>query len=123
MPAERGLVTAQFMAVAALSMVFLALVLNLIAIQYAQGVIRAALDEGVRVGATFPAGEEDCRRAIDRVMAELMSGPLAGGITFDCAVGSGFVVATADAGFAGWIPGMPDLNFKAEVRAVKESDG
>ena len=38
------------MLVVALSMLFLAALLNLIAIQYAQGVVRAALDEGVRVG-------------------------------------------------------------------------
>jgi hypothetical protein len=122
MPAERGLVTAQFMAVAALSMVFLALVLNLIAVQYAEGVIRAALDEGVRVGAAAPASVDDCRQAINRVMADLMSGPLADGITFHCTVLSGLVVASAEAEFPGWIPGMPDFAFTAEVRGVKESD-
>ena len=43
------------MLVVALSMLFLAGLLNLIAIQYAQGVIRAALDEGVRVGSVAHA--------------------------------------------------------------------
>lgn len=119
---DKGMVTVQFMAVTALSMVFLALLLNLIAVQYAGGVVRAALDEGVRVASAAPATREDCLRAIQRVMADLMSGPLAGGISYDCAVGSGLVVASAEAAFPGWIAGVPDLAFSAEVRGVKESD-
>ena len=33
------------------------------------------------------------------------------------------MVASADARFDGWFPGMPSLNFSTDIRAVKESDG
>jgi hypothetical protein len=110
------------MLVAALSMLFLAGLLNLIAIQYAQGVVRAALDEGVRVGSPGPATEADCLAAIDRVMADLMDGPLGTGVSYSCVYAGSELVASADSDFDGWFPGFPNLHFYAEVRAVKESD-
>lgn len=119
---ERGFATAQFMVVAAVSMLFLALLVNLIAIQYAQGVVRAALDEGVRIGAAAPATEIECLEAISRVVEDLMSGPLGDGLQFRCAIAGSEIVAGADAVFAVWFPGLPDMRFGAEVRAVKESD-
>ena len=64
------------MLVVALSMLFLAALLNLIAIQYAQGVVRAALDEGVRMGSVAHATERECLDGIRRVMGDLLSGPL-----------------------------------------------
>lgn len=119
---ERAFVTVQFMLVAALSMLFLAGLLNLIAIQYAQGVVRAALDEGVRVATPAPASPADCVEAIDRVMTELMGGPLGSGVRYSCTQIGDRLVASADSEFDGWFPGLPNLQFHAEVIGVKESD-
>ena len=110
------------MLVVALSMLFLAALLNLIAIQYAQGVVRAALDEGVRVGSAARASEGECLDGIQRVMGDLLSGPLGTNVEFACTVIAGHMVASANAEFDGWFPGMPSLNFSTDVRAVKESD-
>lgn len=110
------------MAVVALSMLFLAGLLNLIAVQYAVGVVRGALDEGVRIGAPAPAAAAECVAAIDRVMADLMGGPLGAGITYSCVQMGSELVATAEARFVGWFPGVPTLTFNSEVRALKESD-
>jgi len=110
------------MLVAALSMLFLAALLNLVAIQYAQGVVRAALDEGVRVGSVARASETECLDGVKRVMSDLLSGPLGVSIEFTCTVAGGQVVASANAEFDGWFPGMPSVNFSTDVRAVKESD-
>lgn len=110
------------MLVAALSMLFLAALLNLIAIQYAEGVVRAALDEGVRVGSVARASERECLDGIQRVMNDLLSGPLGVNIDFSCSVAAGQIVASANAEFDGWFPGMPSVNFSTDVRAVKESD-
>lgn len=110
------------MLVVALSMLFLAAMLNLIAIQYAQGVVRAALDEGVRMGSVARATERECLDGIRRVMGDLLSGPMGTDVDFSCTVIAGQMVASADAQFAGWFPGMPSLNFSTDVRAVKESD-
>ena len=110
------------MLVVALSMLFLAGLLNLIAIQYAQGVIRAALDEGVRIGSVASAAEDECLDGISRVMGDLLSGPLGSNVEFACTIVAGQMVASADAEFEGWFPGMPVLRFSSDVRAVKESD-
>jgi len=119
---EHGFATAQFMVVVALSMLFLAALLNLIAIQYAQGVVRAALDEGVRLGSVARASDRECLDGIRRVMSDLLSGPLGAGIEFTCTVANGYMVASAESHFDGWFPGMPSLNFSTDVHAVKESD-
>ncbi|MGQ0849511.1 MAG: hypothetical protein ACT4OP_10395 [Actinomycetota bacterium] len=119
---EQGMVTVQFMAVTALSMVFLALLSYLIAVQYASGVVRAALDEGVRVSAPARATEVDCVEAIDRVLEGLMSGPLGEGVAASCVVEGDQVVASATAAFPGWFPGLPAISFDVEVRGVKETD-
>ena len=119
---ESGFATAQFMVVAALSMAFMALLLHLIALQYARGVLRSALDEGVRVGAPTAARESDCVAAIDRVLADLMGGPLGKDVTFQCLFVDQRVVASAEGAFSGWFPGVPDVTFQLEVAGVKESD-
>jgi hypothetical protein len=110
------------MLVVALSMLFLAGLLNLIAIQYAQGVVRAALDEGVRVGSVARSSDVECLDGIRRVMSDLLSGPLGANVDFNCSVIGGYLVASATAEFDGWFPGMPSLSFSTDVRAVKESD-
>ncbi|MGH8926265.1 MAG: hypothetical protein ACRDWA_16785 [Acidimicrobiia bacterium] len=120
--AEGGFVTAQFMVVTALSMAFMALLLYLIALQYAQGVVRSALDEGVRVGAPAAATETDCLDAINRVLSDLMGGPLGQDLTVSCAFAAERVVASAQGAFSGWFPGVPDVSFQLEVAGVKESD-
>jgi hypothetical protein len=55
-------------------------------------------------------------------MGDLLSGPLGTNVEFACTVVAGEMVASADAEFDGWFPGMPSLLFSADVRAVKESD-
>ena len=110
------------MLVVALSMLFLAGLLNLIAIQYAQGVVRAALDEGVRVGSVASATEAECLDGIVNVMRDLLNGPLGRDFAFSCSVINGQVIAAAQGEFDGWFPGMPSVAFSTDVRSVKESD-
>lgn len=119
---ETGFVTAQFMLVAALSMAFMAVLLYVIALQYAHGVVRAALDEGVRVGTPALATATDCQAAANRVLADLLSGPLGEDLVATCSEASGLLVARADGVFSGWFPGIPDIVIATEVVGVKESD-
>jgi hypothetical protein len=111
------------MLVASFSMAFLALMLNLVAAQYAHGAFRAALDEGVRRGAPAPAGELECRQGIEDVLDDLLGGAVGEGVHTACRVAGGEVVATAQGAFPIWLPGVPDIGIMAEVRAVKELDG
>ena len=119
---ESGFATAQFMVVAAFSMAFMALLMYLVALQYAHGVVRSALDEGVRVGSPALATAGDCQAAIDRILADLLSGGFGEELVASCTEEAGLVVARADGVFTGWFPGVPDLTISAEVVAIKESD-
>jgi hypothetical protein len=119
---EDGFVTAQFMVVAALSMLFLALILNLIAVQYGKGVVKAALDEGVRRGSPAPAGLDECLAGVEEVLSGLLGGPYGNGVAYQCSVVGGEMTATADASFPGWFPVMPDMTFQLHAVAVKESE-
>jgi hypothetical protein len=114
--------TAQWVLLASFSMVFLAILLNLVAVQYAHGVIRSALDEGVRRATPAPAGVAECWDGIDEVLNELMAGPFGDDISTSCVVAAGQVIASANATFPSWVPGVPDISLDVEVRGVKESD-
>jgi len=114
--------TAQWVLLAALSMVFLAILLNLVAVQYAHGVIRAALDEGIRRATPAPAGSAECEEGMSDVLGELMAGPFGDDVSTSCVVMAGQVVASATARFPSWVPGVPEISFDVEVRGVKESD-
>ena len=105
-----------------MSMAFMALLMYLIALQYARGVVRSALDEGIRVAAPAAASEADCVVAINRVLSDLMGGPLGQDLTVGCAFVGESVVADARGRFAGWFPGVPDVTFDMAVAGVKESD-
>jgi len=121
--ADGAFTSAQWALVASFSMIFLALLLNLIATQYGQGVIRAALDEGVRRATPAPAGVGDCHEGMEEVLADLLAGPLGEQIHTSCEVVAGRVVAAADAVFPGWFPGVPDISVSFQVSGVKEIDG
>ena len=110
------------MLMVALSMLFLAALLNLVAIQYAQGVVRAALDEGVRMGSAARVDEGECLEGIRRVMGDLLGGPIGADVGYTCVETEGVLIASASGTFDGWFPGMPNIRFSSEVRAVKESD-
>jgi hypothetical protein len=119
---ERGFVTVQFMTVVALSMLFLALLLNLIAVQYGKGAVRAALDEGIRRGTPGPAGVAECEAGVTEVLAGLLGGPFGDGVSYGCSLARGELSARADAVFVGWFPGMPTMSFRFEAVGVKESE-
>jgi hypothetical protein len=106
--------------VAGLSLAFLVLILNLVVAQYAAGVVRAAIDEGVRRGAPAPAGAEDCLAGVRITLAGLLGGPLGDGVTYRCEVGA-MIEASASVDIPAWLPGMEPFHFEYRVSGVKES--
>lgn len=119
---ESGFLTIQWIAMVALSMVFLAMLAQVIVFQYARGVARGALDEGVRVGAARYAGQGDCQAAVDRALSDLLGGAMGRGIVATCRTdpAGGLMRAEATGALEAWLPGMPDLSFAVRASAVKE---
>jgi len=58
-----GFVTTQFVLAVALSLVLFVMLCNVIVYQYARGVVRAALDEGVRTASRAGGDDEEERGA------------------------------------------------------------
>lgn len=120
---EGGFLTTQFVLAIGLSLVLFSSLANLVVYQYARGVVRAALDEGVRQGSrvgvdAIPA----CAATAEAVLADLAGGALRSQIAFHGCVDRGPVVAaSATASLRGWLPTVPDWTFEVVAEAVRET--
>lgn len=106
----------------AMSMLLFVLCANAIAVMYARGVVRGALDEGARVGAASGAQVIECEQRVGQVVDQLLAGQMGDGVTYGCATVDEQVVATARAVFPGWLPGVPTASFELAARSVKEPE-
>lgn len=119
--AEDGFLTAQFVAAVALSLLVLVLVANVILVQYARGVVRAAAEEGAQAGSRLTATERDCLRRADEVLDALLGGSMGDAVTVHCTVGATEVAATVRYRFTPWLPVIPVWSGTQTSFAVKES--
>jgi hypothetical protein len=119
---ERGFVTIQYLLAIGLSLIALVWMTNFIVIQYARGVVRGALDEGVRAGSRARASELDCEQRARAVLADLLRGPMGDEVSApDCRIDpSGRVEASAKATFTTWLPPVQRLSFHLRAGALKE---
>jgi hypothetical protein len=111
---ERGFTTIQYVAATALSMVLFVLVANLLVDLYERGVVRDALDEGVRAAVPAGAAVDACERRAREVVASLGAG--ANVAELRCEQGPDAVVATARLRFASWLPGFTP-EWRVQLRA------
>jgi hypothetical protein len=127
---EDGFATIEYLAAVMLSLLLLVAVANVIVVQYARGVLRAAVDEGVRDGARLMAesGREDvavvvarCQHRVDEVRSNLLRGTMADGLTARCTATDSQVTATVEGHFDGWLPGMPDFDAATVGTATREA--
>lgn len=120
---DDGFVTIQMIAAIALSMLLLTALANVLAVQYARGVVRAALDEGARAGTRVAAadvGRDRCQSQAAAALSQLLGGSLGADIAVQCTVGPERVEATARGSFAGWLPGVPSFPVELAAVAVRE---
>lgn len=117
---ERGFLTIQFVVAVALSFLLVVLVANLIVWQYGRGVVRSALDEGVRTGSRATASVGDCQARAEAVLRDLLGGSMGRGVSVACSETGDRIVATASVRFGSWLPVMPDWSFHLTGSDVKE---
>ncbi len=115
---ERGMATPQFVLASGLALLLFVAFANLIVFQYGRGVVRAALDEGVRAAAPAGALPENCDARVAGFLDALLGGEMGKDIEFTCGVEGDLVVATADVSFEGWV--IPDWDFSVSATALKE---
>jgi hypothetical protein len=115
-----GFVTTQFVLAVALSLVLFVMLCNAIVYQYARGVVRSALDEGVRSASRAGGTVGSCEAAAEDVRRTLLGGPVGGQVTIRCGLVDGTVRATATGSLPGWLPLVPDWTIDLAASAVKE---
>lgn len=99
--------------------------LNVLVFMYARGVVRTAVDEGVRAGSRVGAGPPACEARARAVLQDLMPGPLGADIAIGCrpSGATGELTAVANATLRSPLPGMPAWSFQTAADAVQETGG
>ena len=117
---QGGYVSIEFVAIAALSLLLLVMLANLIVIQYGRGVLRAAAEEGAQVGSRLFASVAECEQRANEVLDAGLGGPMGDGVAVSCSAGLGTIVATVTYSFEPWLPLVPVFSGTEESVAVKE---
>jgi len=107
----------------AFTMVLLLMVANLVAMQYGQGAIRTAVDEGARHGAFLGNSELECEERATAVLrgdTGLLRGTLGDSIVLACAPDGTVMRATAVGTFDWWVGGLPPVTFTMIGEALIE---
>jgi hypothetical protein len=118
---ELGSAAPAYVFAVGLSLIFFVLLVQFVVWQYGRGVVRAALDEGARVGAPAEAGLADCESRAVAVLADLLGGAMGDEVAVRCTQAGSQVVAEATVTFRAWLPPSPDWSFRVAATARKES--
>ena len=108
------------MAAVALSLLLLVLIANVILVQYARGVVRAAAEEGAQAASRLTATEADCEARAAEVLDGLLGGSMGDGVTVECSTGTTEVAATVEYSFTPWLPLIPSWKGSETSFAAKE---
>jgi hypothetical protein len=118
---DRGAITIATAFAVGVVLVITVMVANVLVYQYGRGVVRAALDEGVRVGsrATEGTGADVCEQIARETLDQLAAG-LGQGVTIQCADTGDSIIATAQVHFDGWLTSVADYDATFTASAARE---
>jgi hypothetical protein len=117
--AADGFTTIQYVIAVAWSLVLLVLVANLLVDLYARGVVRDALDDGVRAGAPVGSSAAMCEARAREVVTGLVRGPLLE-THVRCEYAGAFVIADAQVRLRSWLPMLiPDWHMQLHAEALR----
>lgn len=114
------MITIQYIAATALSLFVFVVMANFIVDLYARGVVRSAVDEGARAGATIDGSATDCVRRTREVLGALLGGAAGHSVRVSCREVDGTMRARADVSFPGWLPIVPTWSFRLDGTVTKE---
>ena len=112
--------TIQYVVATAFSLIVFVGMANFIVDLYARGVVRSAVDEGARAGATIDASAADCTRRARDVLTNLLGGAAGRDVRVSCREVNGVMRARADVSFPGWLPIVPTWSFRLDGTVTKE---
>lgn len=115
----------QWVAMVFLAMALLILLTNVIAIQYASGAVRTAVDEAARLGARLDGTIAECQSHgtdVLRGSSGLLQGTMGDSIQINCEIQGAEMVAIATGQFEWWIGGVPPIDVDIQGRSVIEPE-
>jgi hypothetical protein len=118
---DRGAITIATAFAVGVVLMITVMVANVVVFQYGRGAVRAALDEGVRVGsrATADTGAIVCEQIARDTLDQLAAG-LGQGVTITCVDTGDQIVATATVHFDGWLTAITDYDDTFVASAARE---
>jgi hypothetical protein len=102
-------------------LVFFVFLVQFVVWQYGRGVVRAALDEGARAGASALANTGVCEDRAQETLGDLLGGRLGNDVDVSCAEEGDEIIARAHVTFHSWLAPAPDWTFQVAASAVKEA--
>ncbi len=120
---EGGFVVIQWVGMVIIAMALLILVSNAVAIQYATGAVRTAVDEAARTGARLDGTPAECVEHGTDVLrgpGGLLRGTMGDNIVITCAAVGSVMVASATGEFEWWFGGVPAVSVAIVGRSVIE---
>ena len=114
------MITIQYVAATAMSLVVFVALANFVVDLYARGVVRSAVDEAARAGATIDSSAADCEQRARDVLGGLLGGGAGRAVAVSCREVGGVMQARARVVLEGWIPGIPTWTFSVDGTVVKE---
>lgn len=120
---QSGFVTIEYVLAVLISLVVLVAIANLIVFEYGHGVVRAAVDEGVRQGSRTTTPVASCEAAARQVIADLLGGrdgSMGAGVGINCTQVGARLDARATGHFKAWLKPIPDWSFTAASTAAVE---
>lgn len=108
---------------AGLAMLMVTGLAQLVAYQYVRGAVMASLERGVRAASVTGAGEAPCEASLSDSLGAVLGGEVGDSLAFGCEVDALVVRAWATGTMPAWLAGMPDMSFRLETQARRETEG
>jgi hypothetical protein len=106
-----------------MGMLVLTFVANVVAIQYAMGAVRSAVDRGARSGSAVDAPVGACQSEAVRTLrgpGGLLTGAVGESVRLSCHREGDTILARAEGRFGWWLGPFPEVVLTAEGRSVIE---
>ena len=112
-----------FVVAAGMALVAFVSLANLVTITFTRGAVRAAVEEGARIGARADDPVAACEDRARAVLAGLLGLSVSEAVTIQCVIDGSppSVRAHADAQLVPWWPGLPAMVFSADASSTREA--
>ena len=117
---DAGSASIQFVVAAALSVVLVVGLVQVLVLHYARGAAMAAAERGVRAGSLIGGDAGRCLDVVRDSLADVLGGEIGSTLEAECVLEGDVVTARVSGALPPWMVGAPSLAFSAETTARRE---